>query len=370
MNVPTDRDLLMEAVARHREGDRAAAVPLYRELLRRQPDAKLVLWNLLVALRELGDLAGAIAQAQRLIEVAPDHEDARYNLGYLLRETGRFEEAIAEFEAILQRNAEHEKAQLRLNETLRMLARPSGKDAKRVCVYSAIFGDYDPIREPVRQSLDCDYILFTDRPDMRPPESLWKVVTFDTSQLFRIHPRLRAKYFRIMAHEFFPMMSRMNHDVGLHRYDHVIWVDGSVRITSPDFASFMIGSIREHGIAMLKHPTRRCIYTEAAFSAQLPKYRYQRISEQVEHYRQQGYPENNGLMAATVSARDLRRRDLDEVFEDWWEENLAWTYQDQISLPYVLWKHGRWYDEIDQDLTRNPYFDWEYVKRKRSSLLT
>ena len=26
--------------------------------------------------------------------------------------------------------------------------------------------------------------------------------------------------------------------------------------------------------------------------------------------------------------------------EMWMEENLRWTYQDQISLPYVLWKLG------------------------------
>ena len=25
---------------------------------------------------------------------------------------------------------------------------------------------------------------------------------------------------------------------------------------------------------------------------------------------------------------------------DWWEENLMYSYQDQLSLPYVLWKNN------------------------------
>ncbi len=367
MDTRTLRDLLLAGNERYQSGDLHGALALYREALELHPDTRAARANIAVVLHDLGDTPGAIAECRKLLEVAPEDERVRFFAGHLLRESGRFEEAVAEYEAILRRNPANDRAAVRLNETLRMLQRPARDSAKAACIYSAIFGDYDPIHEPERQNLDCDYILFTDRSDFNPPPALWKVVTIDTHRLYRMHPRMRAKFFRIMVHEVFPLLSRMDHDAGLHQYDHAIWVDGSVRITSPDFAAFMIGSIGRHGLAMLKHPDRRCIYEEAAHSVGLLKYRYQRIREQVDHYRRQGYPENNGLMAATVSARDMRRRDLDHVFADWWEENLKWTYQDQLSLPYVLWKHGRWYDEIDQELVRNPYFVWEYTRRKKTS---
>ena len=28
-----------------------------------------------------------------------------------------------------------------------------------------------------------------------------------------------------------------------------------------------------------------------------------------------------------------------KLFDDWWNENLQKSYQDQISWPYVLWKN-------------------------------
>ena len=31
---------------------------------------------------------------------------------------------------------------------------------------------------------------------------------------------------------------------------------------------------------------------------------------------------------------------LEKAMADWMQEIETWTLQDQISLPYVLWKHG------------------------------
>ena len=47
----------------------------------------------------------------------------------------------------------------------------------------------------------------------------------------------------------------------------------------------------------------------------------------------------NGLYAGGVIAR---RNNLTRVrFEDdWWHEILTRSVQDQLSLPYVLWKHN------------------------------
>jgi hypothetical protein len=88
------------------------------------------------------------------------------------------------------------------------------------------------------------------------------------------------------------------------------------------------------------------------------KYGHVPIMEQVNHYRSHGYPEHNGLMAMGVIGRVCRDTELDAINERWWHENLRWTYQDQLSLPYVLWKLGKSYVPIDMYLWRNEYFSW------------
>lgn len=366
---PASGALLAEAIRRHQAGDLEGAVAGYREVLCREPDSKPALWNLAVALKAVGDAAAAVEACRRLTAVDPADGTARLQLAHLLREAARPAEAAEQFRIAVAANPGNDAALVAWRETLQMLRRPADPQRKAVCIYSAIFGDYDDIHEPARQNLDCDYILFTDRPP-DSDRSAWRVVTIDTGRLFPMHPRMVAKYFRTMGHAVFRMLSCMNYNAGLHDYHHLIWVDGSVRITSPDFAAFMIGAIGRHGLAMLKHPTRRCIYEEASASAGLRKYRHQPVLEQAAHYRREGYPENNGLMATTVIARDMRRRDLDAAFEAWWEENLRWSYQDQISLPYVLWKHGLSYDAIDMKLSDNPYFLWQVFSRKATSRVT
>jgi hypothetical protein len=108
---------------------------------------------------------------------------------------------------------------------------------------------------------------------------------------------------------------------------------------------------------MLRHPERDCIYSEAQASLHMEKYRTQPIEAQVQNYRGEGYPSGNGLLACTVIARSADV-DLKEIENKWWAENKLWTYQDQLSLPVVLWRTGQEVDIVDKDLWDNTWFDW------------
>jgi hypothetical protein len=231
----------------------------------------------------------------------------------------------------------------------------------RVCVYTAIYGGYDPLREQAAQSVPTDFVCFTDSADLTvsPP---WIVVHNQDRQA--LHPRMRAKYFKILSHQVFPngTLDRTIVAPALHedKYDYLIWVDGSVQIKSPTFVEKIISHIPERGWTMLRHPDRDCIYDEAGASLREhpTKYGHLPIVEQVESYRSEGYPEHNGLMANTIIGRASNDRDLDTINDLWWHENLRWTYQDQLSLPYVLWKLKKTYVPIDIYLWHNEYFSW------------
>ncbi len=353
-----------------RAGDAGGALALCRELLKRPPRQGRFLRNLALELGRLGEWGAAAAAARRMVDRQPTNERAWVFLANCHERAGETLDAALAYREAARLKPENARTAIRANRLLSLARRPLPGSGRRVCLYTAVFGEYDRIWEPVRQKVDCDYLLITDRPETVPTASLWKVVALDTFGFFPMHPRLMARYMKIMGHEFFRFLSRLHHDAGLHSYDHVVWVDGSVRITSPDFVSFMIGSIGTNGLAMLKHPERDCIYDEAAKCARMLKSRGLPVREQAEHYRAQGYPAHNGLMATTVFARDMRRPDLDAIAGEWWEEILQWTYRDQISLPYVLWKHGRWYDVIERNLVRNRYFAWKFVERRPISKVT
>jgi hypothetical protein len=227
----------------------------------------------------------------------------------------------------------------------------------RICVYTAIFGGYDHLQQPVPQSVDCDFICFTDA--QRPGrDGAWQVITSTENRA--LHPRMRAKFFKIQSHAVFPggrLAWRYNRLGRRPRYDAIIWIDGCIRIKDPTFAATFAGHIVRHGWSLFPHPDRDCIYDELLELPGMRKYEGLPFAEQVAAYRTEGFPAKSGLIAGGLIARDPHDDTVARVNDAWWKENLRWTYQDQLSLPVVLWRLGRGYDPVPLDLWDNPWFD-------------
>lgn len=231
------------------------------------------------------------------------------------------------------------------------------KKKPKVCVYTAIYGGYDELKEQPEQTLDCDFLCFTDNPSMQAKG--WEIVCAPGE--IGMHPRIQAKYYKLMNHEFFAPAGRwrqfFNRTANLRRYDITIWIDGSIKIKSETFVEEMIGFLGKYGMAMFVHPVRSCIYDEEKVCRDILKYQGFPLREQVTSYRLRGYPEQHGLMAAGIIARDMRKRKLHKINQEWWQENLHWTYQDQLSLPFVLWKNNYGYDPVNLNLWDNHLFE-------------
>jgi hypothetical protein len=214
-------------------------------------------------------------------------------------------------------------------------------------IYTAIIGDYDDLKQPAAQSRPTDFVCFTDA-STPSRVGAWQMihVTRDLST----HPRMQAKRFKILSHHVLPPLGRS--------FDISIWVDASVQINGENFVRDMRAASTGFEWSMFAHPHRDCIYEEAAFSVQLGKYRSLPIIEQAESYRSV-VPQHDGLYASTVIVRTepaaecvMRANDL------WWSENVTWSYQCQVSLPYVLRKIGACRPSvIPGALRRNPWFE-------------
>lgn len=217
----------------------------------------------------------------------------------------------------------------------------SGQNApSRAIVYTAIFGDYDALKQPVPQDEPCNFICFTDA---RMPSRVgaWRV--FHVRPDPKLHPRVQARQFKLLSHKVFPggrLALRYTPISFRRRADLSIWVDGSIRVKSSRFVRDMRLKLGENDWAMFVHPDRDCIYDEARVCATLAKCEGQPILPQVETYKSI-VPPHGGLCATTIIVR--REPATERVLranELWLEEVLKWTNRDQLSLPYILRKLG------------------------------
>lgn len=122
-----------------------------------------------------------------------------------------------------------------------------------------------------------------------------------------------------------------------------VWVDASFRVLSPRFVVDTVTAAAEsaHGIAQFRHPWRDCYEDEVQASIALPKYEYEtgNLLRQAMAYAEAGMPRHWGLWATGVIAR-VHTREVLDWGRMWGKQIDAYSYQDQISHPYSLWRAG------------------------------
>ena len=208
----------------------------------------------------------------------------------------------------------------------------------RGVVYSAVTGSYDKINEPQYINPELDYILFTDDPHIQ--SDVWQVrLLHNTEQLD--NTRLARKV-KLLGHQY------------LEGYDYSIWVDGKLAITG-DLQDFTQKYRNRQPILCFNHPAYDCIYNEKDRCAEINKDSPNLMSEQTERYRQEGYPEHNGLIESAILVRELKDQRLISLMEAWWQEVLHGSKRDQLSFNYVCWKHDFVYDSTDLYIYGNKY---------------
>ena len=209
----------------------------------------------------------------------------------------------------------------------------------KIAVYTAIIGGYDDPKPFIPQNVDCDYFLFTD--NSRIPD-----------QFKQLSPRMQAKWYKLHPHVLFP------------DYDLIIWVDGCAYFLSDRFVERMIKEIGDNEIMCCRHPeNRNCIYDEAEYCKNMPKYVSQPIDNQVEQYKNDGYPRQNGLYACGIIVSKPTTNT--KIFMGaWWYENVSKTYQDQLSFPYVSWKLKIPVKMCEINIYKNQYVEFRTDQHK------
>lgn len=153
-----------------------------------------------------------------------------------------------------------------------------------------------------------------------------------------------ARRYKVLPHKY------------LSEYEYSIWIDGNYEI---------IGSIQEYikkyskqsAILCVVHPDRCCVYEEAQACIEIKKDSEDIICMQIDKYRSELYPENNGMIASGILFRKHNNPEVIKIMEDWWKEIEKYSKRDQLSFNYVCWENEFIYDKSDISCWGNEYLN-------------
>jgi len=189
----------------------------------------------------------------------------------------------------------------------------------RVAIVTASFASFDPVRPlPKNHGFD-DAVCVSD--NLVEFGSGWRSHVVKTSE----SPRLAAKRPKMMPWLYTDC-------------DAAIWVDASFELTD-SFGEWAREHLTRHDFVVWQHPEgRNDFLDEAAVCWDWPKYRGSDLRSQTKRYLEAGMPRGWGLFACGV----VGYRFTSEVkrLGSLWHLEQERSVQDQVSLPFLLWREG------------------------------
>ena len=217
------------------------------------------------------------------------------------------------------------------------------QECGKIVVYTCITGGYDNLIKPVKTPC-VDYICFTDNVKIDP--NGWEIRPIPDG-LDGLTNVKKQRMIKVLPHKYLP------------EYDISIWVDGSVEVKA-DVKEFLRGFIYDgHSIFIPEHPARNCIYKEAKAVKAIKKDMTDLPDKQMKKYKEEGFPENYGLVQSNIMVRWHNNEDCIEVMERWAEEIREFSHRDQLSFNYALWKaKATCFKALDKKTCNSKYFKW------------
>lgn len=202
-------------------------------------------------------------------------------------------------------------------------------------IYTAILGSNDSLQEPLVKG---DYHVFSDR--QYPEIEGW--TQWRATDLF-LDNRRNARMHKILM----PAKD-------------CLWIDGNIlpKVSYDELLEYL----GDNDICVNEHEYRKCIYQEAHAVLHYGLDTEKTVIQQIERYKKEGYPENNG-MAETGC---LLRKDTQKVRELnrlWWEEVCRGSKRDQLSFNYCCWKLGIKYSTFPGHIRTSDLFTHKEHKR-------
>lgn len=196
-------------------------------------------------------------------------------------------------------------------------------------IYTAIFGNYEELKEPLIYTPGWKYVCYTDQPFK---SKIWHIIKkhqFDTG------PQRTARFYKLLEYP----------------EENSIWVDGSF-IINCNLTDFWSNHYKPF-FACPMHPIRDCVYTEASICITNKRANANDLIAQFAKYKQEKMPRHNGLITSGLLLRQ-KCKEVDDFCKFWHDELSGQSTRDQIAFAYAAWKTG----------FKPSTFKWDYRSAK------
>lgn len=225
------------------------------------------------------------------------------------------------------------------------------KTNNKIVVFTALSGGYEDLPRHAHLDPSFDYVAFCDRPI--DSQGFWEVRPMDFWHPDSVRMARRIK---------------TNPHIYLKEYEIAIWIDANVIIEQPllPYINKFLESKCE--VASIHHPIRNCVYHEAKAIIEAKKDVSGRADRQMKFYREQGYPEYNGLTETNLMMSKLDSPNISRLMNRWWSEIVKFSHRDQLSFNYSLWVEGMsWHRLMPDKVSLRDNFDFAYLGHGRNS---
>ena len=212
----------------------------------------------------------------------------------------------------------------------------NNKLENKIVVYTAIFNNYDNLKDPLIVDNNVDYVCFTDCEDV--VSDIWKVIKI--KELHR-DSRRTARLIKILGHKIF------------NKHQINIWIDGSFLIKGSikDF----VKKFYNDSISCFAHHQRNCAYKEIEASSFKDDFKLLKLQSQ--DYKKDGLPKNFGLIASGVLLRNNLDKKVSKLMDSWADQIELYSSRDQVSFSYCTWKLQEKYFLIPMNIYKNEFFE-------------
>jgi hypothetical protein len=177
-------------------------------------------------------------------------------------------------------------------------------------IYTALFSNYEELKEPRVITPGWKYICYTDQ-DLK--SDTWNIVKVDVIG----DPQKQARYYKLIQWT---------------KWEQSIWVDASF-IIDTDLNIWWQKNF-DKGFSAPKHPLRNCVYIEALDCIISKRGNKEEVQAQSEEYKRLGVPAKNGVIQSGLLMRE-NKPEVIELCEEWWKELSTHSIRDQIAFAKV-----------------------------------
>ena len=164
-------------------------------------------------------------------------------------------------------------------------------ESPKICIYTVIFGDYDQLHPHVKQNIPCDYLCFTNNPNLQTEKDFFQIIIDDPL------PRSGLTVHPVNQNIAKTILYRTNLQIvpALKKYDVCVYIDANAKIADPNLISTILAQAGDADLILNRHPIRDCVFEEAIVSKSIDKYKYTDLSRQTKDYQADGLKPHSGL---------------------------------------------------------------------------